>query len=192
MTLLDLCSYLGLGAVALVTLTLVLGMLMALRYSSVRYWPHRQVNLFALHRWTAYGALILIVAHPVTLLFLHSPRFTLGQVLWPIHSYLQPKLNLAGAVALYLLVIVLVSSLWRLRLPRRVWRNLHWLVYPATALLLLHSLLTDPELKDGRPDMLDGGKVYIEATVAAVVLLIAIRVAMRKNGLRAGNKASLS
>lgn len=192
MTLLDLCSYLGLGAVALVTLTLALGMLMALRYSPVRQWPHRQVNLFALHRWTAYGALLLIVAHPATLLFLRSPRFTLLQVLWPIHSYLQPKLNLAGAVALYLLVIVLMSSLWRLRMPRRVWRNLHWLVYPATALLLLHSLLTDPELKDGRPDMLDGGKVYIEATVAAVVLLIAIRVAMRRTGLRAGNKASLS
>lgn len=191
MTLLDLCSYLGLGAVALVTLTLLLGMLMALRYSSVRLWPHRRVNLFALHRWIAYGALLLIVAHPAALLFLRSPRFTLGQILWPVHSYLQPKLNLAGAVALYLLLIVLVSSLWRLHIPRSLWRNLHWLVYPATVLLLLHSLLTDPELKDGHPDMLDGGKVYIEATVAGLILLIAFRVAIRRHGLRQGKSEAL-
>lgn len=191
MSLLDLCSYLGLGAVALITLTLLLGMLMALRYSSMRLWPHRRINLFALHRWIAYGALLLMVAHPATLLFLRSPRFSIGQILWPIHSYLQPKLNLAGAFALYLLVIVLGSSLWRLHLSRRLWRNLHWLVYPATVLLLLHSLLTDPELKTGHPDMLDGGKVYLEATVVGLTLLIVFRVAIRRDGLRGGKKELL-
>lgn len=184
MSLLDLCSYLGLAAVGAITLNLVLGMLIALRYSPIRLWPHRPINVFALHRWTAYIAMVLILAHPAILLFLHSPRFSLTQILWPIHSYLQPKLNLAGAGALYLIVVVLLSSLLRLRISRALWRNLHWLVYPATVLMLLHSLLTDPELRDGHPDMLDGGKVFIEATIGFILLVVAIRVAWRRFGFR--------
>jgi hypothetical protein len=49
MTLLDLCSHLGLGAVAAVTVNLLLGMLMSLRYSPTRLWPHRCINVVALH-----------------------------------------------------------------------------------------------------------------------------------------------
>jgi hypothetical protein len=50
MTVLDLCSYLGLGAAAAITVNLLLGLLISLRYSPVRMWPHRHVNLFALHQ----------------------------------------------------------------------------------------------------------------------------------------------
>ena len=186
MTLLDLCSYLGLGAVAAVTVNLFLGLLISLRYSPVRLWPKRPIDLFALHRWTAYAALALAVVHPAVLLLLRSPRFSLGQILWPIHSPLQPKLNSAGAAALYLLLMVLLSSVWRLRLGRSLWRNLHWLVYPAAALMLLHSLLTDPELRDGHPDLLDGGKIFIEGTGLLMLTVITFRVLRRKEGFRPG------
>lgn len=189
-TLLDLCSYLGLGAVGAVAVNLLIGLSMAVRYSPVRLWPHRRIDLFALHRWTAYLALSLAVAHPAVLLLLHQPRFSLGQILWPIHSYLQPKLNLAGAVALYLLFVVLLSSLWRVQIGRRVWRNLHWLVYPAAALMLLHSFLTDPALKDGHPDLLDGGKVFIMLTALVIALAGTARTALRQNGLRPKRKGT--
>src|ERR1700679_2705299 len=130
MTLLDLCSYLGLGAVGFVTLNLLIGMLMSLRYSPRQRWPYRRINLFALHQWTAYGAVTLTLTHPLVLLFLHQPVFRVIDVLWPIHSPLQPKLNLAGAGALYLLFIVLISSLLRTRIGRPLWRKLHYLVFP--------------------------------------------------------------
>jgi predicted ferric reductase len=184
MSLLDLCSYLGLGAVGAVTINLLLGMLLSLRYSPVRQWPHRHVNLFALHRWTAYIAIVLTLTHPAVLLFLRTPRFRLIDVLWPVHSYLQPKLNLAGACALYLLFIVLVSSLLRTRMARPVWRRLHYLVFPAAALLLMHSVFTDPNLKDGHPDMLDGGKVFVEAATLLSFAAIAIRIRLRGRGFR--------
>ena len=118
MTLLDLCSYLGLGAVGAVTVNLLLGMLMSLRYSPIRNWLHRHINVFLLHQWTAYIALFLTLSHPAVLLFLHTPHFGWMDVLWPVHSYLQPKLNLAGACALYLIVLVLVSSLLRAQIGR--------------------------------------------------------------------------
>jgi predicted ferric reductase len=184
MSLLDLCSYLGLGAVGTVALNLLLGMLLSLRYSPVRQWPHRHVNLFALHRWTAYVAIILTLTHPAVLLFLRVPQFRLIDVLWPVHSYLQPKLNLAGAGALYLLAIVLLSSLLRARMTRVVWRRLHYLVFPAAVLLLLHSILTDPNLKDGHPDLLDGGKIFVEAATVISFAATAIRIRLRGRGFR--------
>jgi predicted ferric reductase len=184
MSLLDLCSYLGLGAVGMVTTNLLLGMLLSLRYSPVRQWPHRHVNLFAIHRWTAYVAIILTLTHPAVLLFLRVPRFRVIDVLWPVHSYLQPKLNLAGAGALYLLVIVLLTSLLRGRMPRLLWRRLHYLVFPAAVLLLLHSVLTDPNLKDGHPDLLDGGKIFVEAATLFSFAAVMIRIRLRGRGFR--------
>ncbi len=184
MTLLDLCSYLGLGAVGAVAVNMLLGVLIALRYSPVRLWPHRHIDVFALHRWTAYLALLCGVAHPTVLLFLRRPEFSVVQILWPLHSYLQPKLNTAGAAALYLLLIVLVSSLARARISRALWRNLHWLVYPAAALMMLHSFLTDPELKDGHPDLLDGGKVFIAITCLLLMAAGVARYVSRRQGFR--------
>ena len=184
MTLLDLCSYLGLGATGFVTLNLLLGMLMALRYSPRRHWPHRPLNVFALHQWTAWAAIALTLTHPLVLLFLHAPRFRVVDLLWPTHSPLQPKVNLAGAGALYLLLLVFLTSLVRTRIGRPIWRNLHYLVFPAAALLFLHSILTDPLLRDGHPDLLDGGKVFVEACTLLAIAATAVRWRLRGSGLR--------
>jgi predicted ferric reductase len=184
LTLLDLCSYLGLGAVAMATLNLLIGMAMSLRYSPTRLWPHRHINLFALHQWTAYFAVALTLTHPVVLLFIDTPHFRLFDILLPIQSPLQPKLNLAGAAALYLLLLVFLSSLLRARIGRPLWRNLHYLVFPAAVLFFLHSILTDPNLKDGHPDLLDGGKVFVEACTLVSFAATAIRYRMRGDGFR--------
>lgn len=184
MTLLDLCAYLGLAAVGAATVNLLLGLLMALRYSPVRQWPHHHINVFRLHQWTAYIAVFFTLTHPVVLLFLPSPHFRIIDLLWPIHSPLQPKLNLAGAGALYLLFAVFVSSLLRTQIGRPIWRNLHYLVFPAAVLLLLHSILTDPNLKDGHPDLLDGGKIFVEICALISFLAVAARVVLRGRGFR--------
>lgn len=185
MSLLDLCSYLGLGAVGVVVINLFIGLLLSMRYSPVRLWPHRRMNLFALHRWTAYLAIALVLAHPTVLLFLHTPHFRFEDVLWPIHSYLQPTLNTIGAVALYLLVLVVVTSLLRTRIGRPLWRRLHYLVFPAAVLLFVHSIYTDPNLKDGHPDLLDGGKVFLEIAALVTVAAVTMRVRLHGRGLRA-------
>ncbi len=184
MSLLDLCSYLGLCAVGAVVVNLLIGMLLSMRYSPLRLWPHRRLNLFALHRWTAYLAMVLVLAHPAVLLFLHEPRFRVVDVLWPLHSYLQPTLNTIGALALYLVALVLITSLLRIRIGRRLWRRLHYLVFPMAVLMFVHSIYTDPNLKDGHPDLLDGGKVFLEIAALLIVAAISMRVRLHGRGLR--------
>lgn len=184
LTLLDLCAYLGQAAVGAIAVNLLLGGLISLRYSPIRYWPHRHVNLFALHRWTANLALVLILLHPAVLLFVKKPHFGFFDILLPVHSPLQPIVNTLGAVALYFVVLVVVTSLLRHRMSRKLWRSLHYLVYPAAVLLLIHSILADPELKTGHPDFLDGGKVYLYGVALLLLAVGAIRVKMRGRGFR--------
>ena len=184
MSVLDLCSYLGLGAAGAAAINLLIGLLISLRYSPVRLWPHRRINLFALHQWTAYAAVALTLTHPAVLLFVSSPRFRVVDILWPMHSPLQPKINLTGAIALYLLLVVFLSSLLRSRIGRPVWRNLHYLVFPAALLIFVHSILTDPLLRDGHPDLLDGGKVFVEACLVISVAATLLRYRLRGVGFR--------
>jgi predicted ferric reductase len=184
MTVLDLCAYLGLGAVGAATLTLLLGLLIALRYSPVRQWPHRRLNIFAIHQWTAYCTVMLTLAHPAVLLLLLTPHFRVIDLLWPLHSPLQPKLNFAGAVALYLQLVIVGSSLLRHRIGRPLWRKLHYLAFPVAALLFLHSILTDPALKDGKPDLLDGGKIFVEIAFLLSTAAVVARLRIRGRGFR--------
>ena len=184
MTLLDLCSYLGLGAAGAAGANLLLGLLISMRYSPVRNWPHRRVNLFALHQWTAYLTILLTLSHPIVLLFVKEPKFRVFDLLLPIQSPLQPWINVAGAAAMYLLLIVLITSLLRTRIGRPLWRSLHYLVFPAAVLMFLHSILTYPDLTDGHPDLLDGGKVFLEILALVCLLAIALRIRLRGRGLR--------
>jgi hypothetical protein len=59
MTILDLCAYLGLAAVGATCVNMLVGLLIALRYSPVRLWPNRRMNIFGFHNWTAYVVLVL-------------------------------------------------------------------------------------------------------------------------------------
>jgi len=188
MTVLDLCSYLGLGAAGALTVNLLLGLLISLRYSPVRMWPHRHVNLFALHQWTAYLAVALTLTHPVVLLFQSTRVFRMVDLVWPLHSPLQPKLNTVGALALYLVVLLVGSSLLRLQIGRPLWRRLHYAAFPMMVLVFIHSILTDPELKDGHPDLLDGGKVFLEIACVVSVVAVVVRVWLHGRGLRAQPK----
>jgi DMSO/TMAO reductase YedYZ heme-binding membrane subunit len=192
MTLLDLCSYLGLAAAGFATTTLWLGLLIAMRYSPLRRWPHHHINTFALHQWSAYAAVAFTLTHPLVLLWLHAPHFRIVDLLWPLHSPLQPWINTAGAAALYLLLLLLVSSLLRHRLGRPLWRRLHYLAFPAIVLIFVHSVFTDPLLKDGHPDLLDGGKIFLEIACLLSAIAIGLRLALRGRGVRQRRDHSLS
>ena len=174
LTVLDLSAYVGLLAVGSVTLNLLLGMLMAFRYSPHRSWPHRRFNYFRLHNWSGYMALSVSFLHPAILLLNKDPRFRLLDLLCPVRSPSQPLENTIGAVALYLLAFVVVTSYLRLRLGRRLWKSFHFSIYFAAAALFFHSLWTAPGLKNDPIDWLDGGKLFVESCfllIASIGLL---------------------
>lgn len=169
MTAIDLSAYVGLVAVGIVTVNILLGLMMALRYSPLRYWPHRHFNYFRLHNWTGYLLLGTSILHPVVLLFSPTARFRLLDVIYPVHSPSQPLDNTIGAIALYLLAVVVVTSYMRVRLGRRVWKSFHFVVYASAAALFWHSIFTDSQLKNLPLDPFDGEKVFIEVCLLVVI-----------------------
>jgi len=182
MTAIDLCADVGLVAVGLVAANMLLGLLMALRYSPKRYWPHHRFNYFRLHNWTGYLLLGTAILHPVILLFSSSTRFRVKDVIYPVHSPVQPLENTIGAIALYLVTFVVVTSYFRLQLGRRTWKSFHFVIYAAAIALFWHSIFTDPELKGNPTDFLDGEKVFIEICliIVAVVGILRWRHHVRK------------
>jgi predicted ferric reductase len=174
-TLLDIVAYLGLLAAGAFTLNLLLGVLMAFRYSPVREWPHRHFNYFALHRFCGYAALLFALAHVVVLLLSRNPRFRVVDLVYPLHSPQQPLENSVGAAALYLLAIVVGTSYFRVELGRRLWKAFHFSIYLVAFALFWHALFTDPELKGAPIDWLDGGKVFVEFSAALVVVASLLR-----------------
>jgi predicted ferric reductase len=182
MTAIDLSADIGLVAVGLVTLNLALGFLIAMRYSPWRYWPHRRFNIFRIHNWSGYGVLAACILHPVVLLFSATARFRVTDVLYPVHSPSQPLDNTIGAIALYCIAIVVVTSYFRLQLGRRLWKSFHFVIYAAAVALFWHSVFTDPNLKDTPLDLFDGEKVFIELCCVAIVIFgwLRWRYAVRK------------
>jgi methionine sulfoxide reductase heme-binding subunit len=174
-TVLDLSAYVGLTAVGAITLNMLLGTLMAFRYSPVRQWPHRHFNYFRLHNISGYVALSLAVVHPIVLLFDKTAKFRVVDLLYPIHSPSQPFENSIGAIALYVVAIVVVTSYLRIRLGRRLWKSFHFTIYIAAAALFWHSLFTDPALKNSPPDYLDGGKLFVESCLIIIIATAVLR-----------------
>jgi predicted ferric reductase len=185
LTVLDLSAYVGLVAVGAVTLNMLLGLLMAFRYSPYRSWPHHRFNYFRIHNWTGYLALALSTFHPLILLFNKDPRFRVLDIVYPVHSPAQPLDNSIGAIALYLLAFVVITSYVRIRLGRHLWKSFHFSIYCAAAALFWHSLFTDPGLKNAPVAWFDGGKLFVESCVLLIATASILRLRhARKKALR--------
>jgi len=103
-TLLDVASAAGLAATVALTLNFLLGLMLSTAYKKAWYWqrlpaPLKRVRVFAGHNWTAYGALMLAVGHPLLLVADKTSRFTLADVLFPLHAPHQRLFVAAGTLA---------------------------------------------------------------------------------------------
>ena len=181
-------AYVALVGVGLLAANLLLGLLMAAGYNPARHWPHRAVKLFRLHNWTGYIALATAIVHPAVLLFSSAPRFQVIDLLLPVWSPVQPLSNVLGAIALYLVIVVVVTSFFRRALGRRVWKSIHYATYAAAVIFFIHGLIADPTVTGRAIDYIDGEKVYVELCAAAFTLLAIWRIRHR----RARRRAELS
>lgn len=173
----DLTSFIGLAAIYLLSINVLLGLLMSARYNPWKRWPHKRINILKLHNWTAYVALALSITHPIPLLFVDKPKFSVGDLLLPISSPQQPVINTLGAIALYLLAFTVITSIYRAEIGRQRWRLLHYLTFVVAALFVVHGALTDQHLNESPIDLLDAEKVGI--VLCGVVILAASVVRFR-------------
>ena len=172
-TAIDAAGTVGLIAMVLLTLNILMGLLVSTNYNPRKQWPHRKLPmpLFRIHNWTGYTAMCVALLHPAILLFVNSKlgKFTVGDVLLPLHSPFQTFYNNLGALTLYSFALVVVTSYFRPKLGHRPWKKLHYVAYFAAAMMFIHGTLIDQNLKNETPDFLDGEKVLVEGCFLLVV-----------------------
>ena len=170
MTAVEFSGTIALGAIGLLTLNLLLGLLLSVGYNPTRQWPKQQVKLFTFHNWTGYLALAAVVIHVGALLFSSDPPFRLYDVLLPVDSPVQPVTNTLGAIGFYLVAIVVLTSLRpvRMALGRHRWKAIHYTTYAAAVVFFAHGIVADPKLQNRGVDFIDAEKVYVEGCAALI------------------------
>ncbi|HEY2852451.1 MAG TPA: ferric reductase-like transmembrane domain-containing protein [Gemmatimonadaceae bacterium] len=182
MSALELSSDVGIVAVFVLTFNILLGLLMGVKYNPWKSWPHRRINYFRIHNWTGYVALTLSLLHVILLLLSSEAKFRLVDVLYPMVGPKQPVINTLGAAALYVLIVIVVTSYYRAEIGHDRWRIIHYGTYLTATLFLIHGIWSDPSLKDNPIDYLDAEKVGIELCLLIIVVasFFRWRVAFRR------------
>jgi predicted ferric reductase len=175
-TAIDVSSVVGLIAIGIFTTQILLGLLLSVGYNPLRQFPRRRVKLFTFHNWLGYIGLATALTHPLILLFSATARFRLFDIFVPLWSPTQPFENTLGAIALYLVTFVVVTSYIRRVFAHHTWKLLHYTAYAAAAVFLLHGILADPNLKNQPVDWIDAEKVYVEGCAVAVMGATAMRI----------------
>jgi predicted ferric reductase len=190
-TVIELSAQAGLIAIWLLTANIVMGLLLSVRYNPLRSWPHRRINYFTLHNWTGYIALAIAVFHAAILPLSATANWSWMQVLWPDGTS-QATMNIVGAISLYLLIIVVVTSYIRRSMGRKLWKTVHYAGYASAALFYLHGLFLDPKLQNRPVDWIDAEKVSIEACIVLVAIGTVLRVRWSLRKLQEGRIREIS
>jgi methionine sulfoxide reductase heme-binding subunit len=127
----------GVVALALLTVTVVLGLLNRSRFASDR-WPRFVID--RLHRNASLLAVAFLCVHIVTAVTDTWVSVRLVDVFIPFWGRYRPLWVGLGATAVDLLAAVIVTSLLRVRLGVKTWRGVHWLAYFAWPVAVAHGL----------------------------------------------------
>lgn len=157
----------GLVAYALLACTVVGGLLLSTHLLGRRPAPDWVLDW---HRFVGGLALVFTLVHLTALLIDDYIEFSVLDLLVPGIAPWRPGALAWGVLGLYLLVAVEVTSLLRDRLPRTLWRRIHYLSMPLLLLATIHTLTSGSDARNPAVLMLIGG------AAAATVLLLAFRI----------------
>lgn len=134
----------GIGSYLMLFLSIAWGLVATTSVVSRRI-SKPSANLF--HAFAATTGLALLGVHLGLLLIDEFMPFSLADLTVPMSSEYRPIAITAGVIAMYAVVLIVVSSWLRKPLGTARWRRLHLLAVPAFALALAHGVFagTDTE-----------------------------------------------
>jgi len=157
----------GVVALVLLTATVVLGTVSTAPSRSAT-WPRwaRQ----ALHRDLALLSIAALAVHIGAVVLDDFVDIRWYVPLVPFVSAYRPVWVGLGTVAFDLVLVVIATSLLRVRLGARTWRAVHWLTYAAWPVAVLHYLTTGTDARA------PWGVALAVLAVVAVAVAVAVRV----------------
>jgi predicted ferric reductase len=136
------------GVVSLILLSavMIIGMLVN-RQGRLPGLPRFAV--LGLHRNLSLLAVAFVAVHVLTAVTDSFVSISLAAIVIPFISSYEPLWLGLGAVSLDLMAAVIVTSLLRRHIGRRVWRAVHWLAYASWPVALAHSIGSSGDLRAG-------------------------------------------
>ena len=175
---LQLSAYMGLVATGLLTLNILLGMMLGTAYKKHSYWTRlpntiKKINVYNLHNWTAYIALLLVLLHPTLLLFDPATKFKFIDIIFPINAPHQKLFVAFGTLSMFAIITVLITTqkVVKKKMSFRTWKNIHLISYCTALLFIVHGIVLDPKLKVRPVNFFDTEKLVSE--LCAIILIIA-------------------
>ena len=135
-------------AFVLMTVTFALGLAATQRALASPSWPRFATQ--QLHRNVSLLAFLFMLAHIITTLADSFVKVGWWSWIVPFASGYRPLWVGLGTLAFDALVIVIVTSLLRDRMPLRVWRAVHWTSYAIWPLAFTHFVKTGTDAAHGR------------------------------------------
>jgi methionine sulfoxide reductase heme-binding subunit len=129
----------GIGAYLMLFLSVAWGLAAT---TSVMGKKVSKASAVAVHQFTSTVALVLLAVHLAGVLLDHYIPFHPLDILVPFHATYRAVAVAFGIAAMYLAVVVLVTSWMRKRVGTRWWRRLHVLAAPALTLAMVHGIFT--------------------------------------------------
>jgi predicted ferric reductase len=126
----------GFTAYALLTVSVLLGLALGLRWRSPR-WPRFATT--ELHRFVTLLTLVFLGLHIVTIALDGYMHFRLVELLVPLASHYRPLWMGLGVVAAWLAAAVWVSTWLRRLVGYRTWRRLHYATFAVYAAATIHG-----------------------------------------------------
>jgi methionine sulfoxide reductase heme-binding subunit len=153
----------GVVALLLLTAVLLLGLLVS-RQGRLPGLPRFAVT--GLHRNLSLIAVVFIVLHVLTAVADGYVNIPLTAAVVPLASPYERLWLGLGAVSLDIMIAVVVTSLLRRHLSRRVWRGVHLFAYASWPIAWVHSVYSSGDLRHGA--------LFLLAVACAVVVVIAV------------------
>lgn len=179
---LQLSTYAGLVATGVLTFNILLGIMLGTAYKKHRYWTRlpdriKQINIYKVHNWTAYVALLLVFLHPILLLFDPATKFTFIDIIFPINAPHQKLFVALGTLSMYAIITVLITTqkVVKEKLSFRTWKNIHLISYGTALLFIIHGIVMDPQLKDRPVDVFDAEKILSEFCLLLLIVATIFR-----------------
>lgn len=153
----------GVVALLLLTAVLLLGLLVT-RQGRLPGLPRFAVT--GLHRNLSLIAVVFVALHVLTAVTDSYVNIPLTAAIVPLASPYERLWLGLGAVSFDIMIAVIVTSLLRRHLSRRLWRGVHLLAYVSWPVAWLHSIFSSTDMRHG--------ELFLLGVACALVVVIAV------------------
>lgn len=120
-----------------------------------------------IHAWLSVQMLVFVLLHSMILVFDKFVNVNILDVLIPFASDFKKNEVALGVLGMYTIIILIVTSYFRKKLPTKLWRKIHYLNMFLYIVVAVHSLIMGTDLQAG---FLRNAFIY--ANVFLVIIIV--------------------